>query len=791
MRPASGTSLLRALTGAVFALASFPAAASAEDRHLAVVIDTSGSMLKNDPERYTVQATKILSDLLDERDRMIAIHMPSSESCSDGPNPSLGVVFDGANRAAFKSAVDASVKFESGTYFAAPVRTAVDFLAKAPNGRRLLLVVADADGFGGCDPPLTAVLQAYRGTGGAAGVVKLGGNPPGLFTGNRDFSRHPAFEWAHAARNSRELIETIAAVYQSFIGSRKPQTGDVSGRVEVTIDELVSEAFFVVAADGPMGALSSSPQNPYAAAMDLDLHGGGLTKGNDDVERAYRVARLTAPDAGKWVFEAASLHATSGYMLIQDYAVALRMVSPGEVPRGRDTPLAFEVVDPRTRKRVPSPAFLGNVQVTAEVGGKKVPLTRGPDGTFRATVRFDEEGKKRIVAELRSDRVTKTAIAEVEVVRPAWALVAEVPARTDFETPVKLVVRVVPSDPAGPAPTTYPDRVRVQGAEGTTELADDGRNGDERAGDHLYTAVWTPRTMGAHPLVFEAVGGDRSTPAAATVDVVGKLRFGEPVPIAIGPLRSESTGTSALRFTGADVKGEFELGLTSTFSSTGAALEIDPGGGYQPLGKRPIALRLDTHGPREFAVRLRTGACPAGCDKREPAALTVKATGPDGAPVELRVPLEIEVVPDPWLVCYWPFLALGAALLIGGVVFHGFWSPARFGPRLGVKLSPEEDIEEGVFYTLRAQPGTGSGFYRDARAFISADFRLSGSSRGAIARLRAHGPGVLIEAAGGAPVFRQTADGEWEMLPAGESKVRFGTLYRDETGKIFFQLRTS
>lgn len=760
-----------------------PLPARAADRHLAVVIDTSGSMTDNDKPRYTVQATKILSDLLDDRDRMIAIGMPRSESCDDGPNRALAVEFQASDRAGFKAAIDSKIHFEDGTHFAAPVRTAIDFLAAAPKGKRLLLILADAGGFEPCDAPLTQALLGYRATGGDAGVVNLGAM-------DGPFFHNPAFSSAHGAQSSRKLLDAIAAVYQSFLGSRKPQTGDVSGRVEVTIDELVSEAFLIVAADGPVGALTSSPQNPYAAAMELDLNGGGRTEGLDGVTRSYRIVRLSNPDAGAWVFEAEGLSASAGYLLIQDYAVQIRMVSPKEVPMGRESRVSFEVVDPRTGKRVASTTFLGDVKITAEIGGKKVELVRGADGTFSAPVRFDREGRQAILATLKSDRVSKVGTAEVEVIRPSWAMVPNVPPKADLETQVKLVVRVEPSDPAAPAPRAYPDRVKVQGTDGTMELVDDGTHGDEHAGDHLYTVLWTPRTMGAHPLQFEAQGGERATPTSATVDVTGKLRFGETPPIEIGPVRSKSSGTSALSFAGAEVKGEYDLRLTSTFKSRGTALEIDPGGGFEPLGTRPVALRLAGGGPREFAVRARVGPCPTGCKKEDAAQVTVTTTGPDGAKVEISVPVRIEVVPDPWLSCYWPFLVLGAALILGGIFFHGYWSPSRFSPRLGIKLSPEEDIEEGVFYTIRAQPGTRSGFYRDARVFVSSDYRVSGRSRGAIARLRAQGDQVMIQRVTGSTLFRQSADGEWEDLGPEESRARLGSLYRDEGCRIYFQLRT-
>lgn len=773
----------RAAAGLFAAVALLCGAASAKDRHLAVIIDTSGSMEANDPSRYTVQAAKILSDLLDDQDRMLVLRMPNAETCSDGPNPALGVTFNAADRGGFKASLDTKMALTSGTYFVAPVRTGLDFLSSAPGGQRLLVILADSDGFDKCDTPLKAAITAFRRTGGASAVVNIGRSTGAFF-------QSPAFSAAHAARDSRELINAIAAIYQGFLGSKSPQTGDVGGRIEVTIDKLVAEAFLVVAADGPLGTLRSDPQNPGAAQMDLDLYGGGQTRGEDQQVRGYRIARLSSPKAGKWVFDASDISGAAGYMLLQSYAVEVRMVTPDEVVTGRNNKVTFEIIDPTTGKRVTDPDLLRDAQLTVDDGQKKVDIPPDADGTFSTELRFDDEGPHLITTRFKNSRLEKTATKSLRAVRSTWVLVPQVPSKAELEVPVKLAVRVEPSDASRPSPGAYPDRILVAGADPPPELLDNGQGGDERAGDHIYTATWAPSKLGSLKLHFSASGGQRAAPASASIDVLGKLRFGEVNAIDIGPVRSESSGMSALNLENAEVKGQFDVHILSTFASGGAALEIDVGDGFQLVGSTPVTLRLETAGARQFPIRLRTGACPAGCSKQESTTLTLRTTGPDGASVEVRVPLLIEVVPDPWLHCYWPFLALGAGLAFTGFVVHGFWSPSRFGRRLGVKLSPEEDIEEGVFYTIRAQPGTRSGFYSDARVYISADFRVSGDSKGAIARLRAEGPHVMIRPEGGATLLRQTSDGEWEELDASETRGRFGTLYCNDKRSIYFQLRS-
>lgn len=71
-------------------------------------------------------------------------------------------------------------------------------------------------GFEGCDAPLTQALLGYRATGGDTAVVDLGAKKDGPFMTNR------AFASRHAVGFSRELLEAIASVYQSFLGSATP-----------------------------------------------------------------------------------------------------------------------------------------------------------------------------------------------------------------------------------------------------------------------------------------------------------------------------------------------------------------------------------------------------------------------------------------------------------------------------------------------------------------------------------------------------------------------------------------
>src|SRR5262249_17281483 len=209
-----------------------------------------------------------------------------------------------------------------------------------------------------------------------------------------------------------------------------------------------------------------------------------------------------------------------------------------------------------------------------------------------------------------------------------------------------------------------------------------------------------------------------------------------------------------------------------------------------PLARAPHPCILAQGGGLAWPVRLRVVDGPEGSGRRE-FRRVVTATDADGREQKSVVPLAVEVVPEPWLRCWWPLLALALGAALAGFVAYGFWSPSRFPGRLGVVLSPEADMNEGLLYPIRCQRGPGSGFFRDARAHVCQDFRLSGRARSAVALLRAEAKQVRIAAAPGAAVWRRGADGGWEPLPAGESTARFGTIYKNDLGSLFFELRNA
>ncbi len=267
----------------------------------------------------------------------------------------------------------------------------------------------------------------------------------------------------------------------------------------------------------------------------------------------------------------------------------------------------------------------------------------------------------------------------------------------------------------------------------------------------------------------------------------GRIAFsGTLEPVRLGGVGHESETSGRIEVE-AEVEGTVQVRVHTDYQADGTVLEANFGDGWTRHGGRPRTLHLDPAAKLSWPVRVRTGRCP-----KKPASESFEIIfeGLDaGTAVRTAIPLRVEVLEASWLRCWWPLLTTILGALVAGIVIHGFWSPSRFAPRLGLVLSPEEDIEEGFFHPIRAQRGGRHGFYRDARIYLAPDFRLTARSRGALLRLRADGNQVRIQPLAGNSIWRRNAEDTWDRLPPEESPARFGVVYKNELGTLFFELR--
>jgi hypothetical protein len=761
-------------------------AARARDRNVVVLIDTSGSMLQSDRPRYTVQLSQIVGDLLDDSDQLTVVRLGGFGICWEGPSSALALRLDAGDRAGFKRSLDRLISYGGGNTFAAPIRTAMQTLTLNPARKRMLLMIADSGGLDPCEGPLTKELVKLHDSGAMVAAINIGSSAGA-------FDRNPAFDFTTAAENPEELVKSVAEVYQRFLGARKVQTGKLQGGgVEVEMDAYVREAFLVVAADGPLSRLDPGPGNPGAKDLNLDYRGGGQTEGLDGQTRGYRIVRFTRPGPGRWRFRVPGLASDAAWMLLQEDTLGVRMISPGKVPEGTESTLEAELYDTETGQPVHDLSKVPGVAVSVQIDGQDVPLRddgtggdrKAGDGVFSVSHTFQGRGKHDLPIHLRTQSIDRTVKGELEVVEAGWRLVPPPPGRAEVGTPMKLTVRVEPL--GGPsAPRVPPERIDVKIGGLVQTILHAGASG--ASGGH-YEGTWTPPALGTQNLELVPVGGSLAAPATTQVEVVGSLEFGPPVPVRFPRLHGGGQGTAALDLATAKVKGSFDLQVTSGFDLSGGQLEMETAAGWVPLGRKPLAIRLEAGGARSWPLRLRVGSCPAACSPSAAHSLVVEGVGADGKPRRTEIPLRAEVIPDPWLKCWWPVLAAVALALLAAFVIYGFWSPSRFASRLVVQISPEIDMSEGFAHPVRGTRGSGNGFYRDAMIYVG-NFELTRKAAGALARLRAHRSQVRIQPMNGTALWRQTLDGEWDQLTPGETTIRPGVIHRNDFGTLFFEVR--
>ncbi len=963
-------------------------------RRIAVVLDTSGSMDDNDEERYAVQLSQVLSDLTDDGDELAVIGFPYDGSCRDRADPRLMVELDSSQRADFKRILDQRIRYSGGTHYAAPLRTAADYLGQSRKRQRLLLIIADSQGLGPCQGVLGSELLALRDSGVFLAAVNIGSS-------RGAFDRNPAIDLAAAARGPEEMARAVARVYQRFLGAKTVQTGRVSDGIEVEIHPYCKEAFLVTIADGRTGDLSQEQGNPSARSVDLDFRGGGRVRGLDGLTREYRIVRLDRPASGMWRFNASQLRSRAAWMLIQEFSLAVELASPPSVALGTPSRLELRIVDETTGQPVRDLSTLPGLELTVEIDGQRVRLQddgsgadrRSGDGILSAEVQFDSPGRREITARLSSDLLDLNRVLEIEATPQRWRMIlmgpktAEVgsaslvavqvaPAQSgkrpakppdsiqaagpgislvlrddgsggdaqagdgvfsarwtpnrsgevettfkasggspaaplvarlnaaafgwkierlgsntfDLDYPSTVSARVLPAlaerrpsrpperievsgqglslrlrddgvapddragdgiyrgswtpnqpgtfearfravggSPASPVRDSWrvaelgwqletltpdaaavgesvrlqvrvvptqrgrvsrrpPDRIEAIGDGLSLQLVDDGTSSDSQAGDRIYSALWRPDDIGPQRIEYRAVGGSTAGDAVQTINVQGRLRLGSAPPIDFGPIESGQSSEGVLDLSSSDVRGDYRLTFRSDFRQSGVSLEIYDGSQWQRLGEQPIELPLSGKTTLQWPVRVSAGSCPEGSAADEIRRIWVAAGG-SAASAETEAEVRATVLEDTFLECWWPLLALLLASTVTGIAVHGYWWPSRFPARLGLVLSTEEDMEEGFFHPIRAQRGTGSGFYRHASCYVRSDFRLSGNSAGALARLRAQGNRVSLQPVHGTALYRKNLDDEWEPLDQSETVARFGSLYRNEDASLFFEIR--
>lgn len=319
-------------------------------------------------------------------------------------------------------------------------------------------------------------------------------------------------------------------------------------------------------------------------------------------------------------------------------------------------------------------------------------------------------------------------------------------------------------------------------------LEDSGSGRDVAAGDGRYTSPARFRGSGEVIVTLHLIGDVVDRKVEAVVVVSGEFHYtGPPVEVDLGELGISDESCRELDFT-ADQRGEvaFELARLRSLPA-GHRLEVRMSAGtLQPGGEA----RSAAPGER-FEVCLATSEnAPSSTGGGEPW-LELRVAGSRLAEhvVPVRLFWRVNGLSF-WQRWGWLILSiLGILLLL--VVGGGYVLPNRFSGTFAVVFVPErEDLDEQSPQPVRQWSGVGIGFYRDARAFLHPDFRLSGKSPGALASLHAEKSGVRVRPGRSQALHRETLDGDWENVAAQGKKTRAGDVYRVGDNGPYFRIST-
>jgi len=326
----------------------------------------------------------------------------------------------------------------------------------------------------------------------------------------------------------------------------------------------------------------------------------------------------------------------------------------------------------------------------------------------------------------------------------------------------------------------------VQGK--TIPLADGGAQPDAVAGDGRFSGNVVFRGSGKvqvririrSPLVDRTIN--------ATVDVAGVFRYtGGPIDIDLGTLGVNAESCRQLIFQ-AEFQGDvpFELRALHRLPSGHTLAVRVPAGRITP-GKDPVV----AHNGDRFEVCLATSKrAPSSVAAGEPW-LELRVAGSEAPEHKITIRLRWQVKGlSFWQRWGWLILLILGILLLLFIIL-GYVLPQRFQGGLAVVFVPERDeLDEQTPQPVKQWKGVGIGFYRNARAYLHPDYRLSGNPQGALASLHAARGGTQVMPGRGMSLSRETIEADWENVPVLGRRARAGDVYRIGDRGPYFRIAT-
>lgn len=318
----------------------------------------------------------------------------------------------------------------------------------------------------------------------------------------------------------------------------------------------------------------------------------------------------------------------------------------------------------------------------------------------------------------------------------------------------------------------------------TIRLVDDGTNGDATAHDGHFSSMITFEELGEVPVIVRARSTLLDRLVRGKVTVTGMFRArGGPVDVDLGNFTAPGEACRDFR-ADAEQAGvlPFELDAARSLPS-GHKFEIRGTRGVLRTGGGAVP-----HGPSEelklCLVASTQAPSSAGFGEHW---LDLRLAGSNA--IDSRVSLNVRwnLRGLTWWERWRSLIITILIILLLLFCIYGYVEPKRFPRALAVTFVPErEEVDEQTPQPVVQWPGVGIGWYRDARACLHPNFRLTGKLHGAMAVLSAISDGTEVRPGGGYVLYRETIDSEWEPVASAGRRIVSGEVYRvAENGPYF------
>lgn len=388
-------------------------AAFAQEKGLAleVVLDSSGSMVDNDPNRLSIFAGMIFLDVLSDHTTV------GIETMRRGRYTLSDYQAAGAARSTARKALS-ELRFDGGTDCAGPLGLAAKKLSSDPNTKALLFL---SDGMCPIRPEQVEALDKAVSDLKAAGIQVFS---VGLFddaaTANEDPERDLKLLASATngeyfrAKKAADLPGIFATILARLVGSEATPLVVSESKIKADVDSYVLDASLILTSDRPIRVTRAV--GPDAKSLALPLGRAPFETQDDHYYLStqsvgsahYTVIRLQNPTAGEWEFLVDSAGQVNG-LLIQNYGLNPRLYAASAgadtlelkdsgIPKfgAQEIEVGMVLLDQKGAQ-IQDQEFLKRVVATLEAtgpDGKSIALSPqlGTDGRLKASQVFSSEG---------------------------------------------------------------------------------------------------------------------------------------------------------------------------------------------------------------------------------------------------------------------------------------------------------------------------------------------------------------------------------------------------------------